>query len=61
MVLTLAGVGGGYAWGARGAAWGLASAAALTLMLWWREARRALHAHSSTQPTQAGKRIAETR
>jgi O-antigen/teichoic acid export membrane protein len=61
VVLTLAGVGGGYAWGARGAAWGLASAAALTLTLWWWEARRALLAHHSTQPTQAGKRIAETR
>jgi hypothetical protein len=61
VVLTLAGVGGGYAWGARGAAWGLAAAAGTTLMLWWWEARRAVRAHYSNPPTQAGKRIAEAR
>jgi hypothetical protein len=55
VVLILAGVGGGSGWGAAGAAWGLASAASLTLVLWWWEARRALVAYSQRpEPPVAG-------
>ena len=45
VVLIGAGIGGALLGGRQGAAWGLATAAFCTLLLWWYEARRALVAH----------------
>ncbi|HET6292291.1 MAG TPA: hypothetical protein VFG33_02920 [Kribbella sp.] len=45
VALIAAGLTGAYLGGARGAAWGLATAAFCTVLLWWSEAHRALVAH----------------
>jgi hypothetical protein len=44
VVLIIAGVGGAFLWGPKGAAWGLAGASFTTLLLWWNEAHRAIAA-----------------
>ena len=45
VILILCGVGGAFLWGAKGAAWGLATASFTTLLLWWIQAHRAITAH----------------
>jgi hypothetical protein len=45
VILIVTGVGGAFWAGPKGAAWGLAIASFCTLLLWWREARRAITAH----------------
>jgi O-antigen/teichoic acid export membrane protein len=51
VILITAGVTGASLGGAQGAAWGLASAAFCTLLLWWHEAHRALVAHRTAART----------
>ncbi|MGY4771777.1 hypothetical protein ACXC9Q_33150 [Kribbella sp. CWNU-51] len=45
VILIICGVGGAFLWGAKGAAWGLATASFTTLLLWWIQAHRAITAH----------------
>ena len=45
VILIICGVGGAFLWGAKGAAWGLATASFITLLLWWIQAHRAITAH----------------
>ena len=45
VILIICGVGGAFLWGAKGAAWGLATASFTTLLLWWFQAHRAITAH----------------
>ncbi|GAA0606243.1 hypothetical protein GCM10009534_46270 [Kribbella sandramycini] len=45
VVLIVLGVGGALLWGPSGAAWGLALASFLTLLLWWHQANRAIATH----------------
>ena len=46
-ILIVAGIGGAVLGGAKGAAWGLATASFCTLLLWWREAHRAIAVHKA--------------
>jgi O-antigen/teichoic acid export membrane protein len=48
VILITCGVGGAFLWGAKGAAWGLATASFTTLLLWWNQAHRAITAHRRT-------------
>jgi O-antigen/teichoic acid export membrane protein len=52
VILIICGVGGAFLWGAKGAAWGLATASFTTLLLWWIQAHRAITAHrrAATSP-----------
>ncbi len=52
VILIICGVGGAFLWGAKGAAWGLATASFTTLLLWWFQAHRAITAHrrAATSP-----------
>jgi fucose permease len=45
VILIVAGIGGAFLGGAKGAAWGLATASFCTLLLWWHEAHRAIAVH----------------
>ena len=45
VILITCGITGAVVWGAKGAAWGLAAASSITLLLWWNEATRAIAAH----------------
>jgi hypothetical protein len=48
IILIVTGVGGAFLEGPKGAAWGLAIASFITLLLWWHEASRAITAHRLT-------------
>ncbi|WP_405065735.1 hypothetical protein OG558_28285 [Kribbella sp. NBC_01510] len=50
VILITCGVGGAFLWGAKGAAWGLATASFTTLLLWWFQAHRAITAHRRATP-----------
>jgi O-antigen/teichoic acid export membrane protein len=52
VILITCGVGGAFLWGAKGAAWGLATASFTTLLLWWVQAHQAIAAHrrAATSP-----------
>lgn len=54
VVLITSGVAGAFLGGAEGAAWGLAIAAFLTLLLWWHSAIRAIAAHRATSEEPRG-------
>ena len=52
VILITCGITGAYLWGPEGAAWGLAGASCVTLLLWWTQASRAITAHrrAATSP-----------
>ncbi|MEU4287720.1 hypothetical protein AB0E63_05825 [Kribbella sp. NPDC026596] len=50
VILITCGITGAFLWGPKGAAWGLATASSITLLLWWNEAHRAITAHRRTPP-----------
>ena len=50
VILITCGITGAFLWGPKGAAWGLATASSITLLLWWNEAHRAITAHRRTTP-----------